>query len=279
MLWQKIRRFALEVYFFFTAPWVAKNCLGMIGLTAGLLVITFWWLKCYTHHGESVQVPSYVGMGFREAAKKARARDFSVAISDSLYVPGKPPGEVIDQHPKPESQVKEGRTIYFTVAKNNPDIIKLPGLDGGDDYDLYSRKLSRLGLKPRIAARVADARLEPNTIVEVIYRGDTITDRIRRGFQVEMGGTLDFVVSEKITLLVSIPDCVCQTYDAAKFLIQSSNLSIGNVIKDASLVDENNAYVYRQMPKYDPNDKMRVGEQIDLYLTRDRPAECGTGDQ
>jgi beta-lactam-binding protein with PASTA domain len=279
LIWQRLRRAALEVYFFFTAPWVLANCLGMAGALAGLLVITFWWLKCYTHHGESVQVPSYIGMGFREAAKKARARDFSVAVSDSIYQPGKPPGEVIDQNPKPESQVKEGRTIYFTIAKNNPDIIKLPDLAGGDDYDLYSRKLSRLGLKPRIAARVADPRLEPNTIIDVIYRGDTITDRLRRGFQVEMGGTVDFVVSEKVTLAVSIPDCVCQTLDAAKFLIQTSNLSVGTIIKDPSVDDENNAYVYRQSPVYDPNGKMRVGEQIDLYLTQQRPVDCGAGDQ
>ena len=226
-MWSKIRRFGVEIYCFFTAPFVAKNCLGMFALLGGLFMLTFWWLKCYTNHGESVQVPSYVGMGLRDAARKARSRNFSVAISDSLYVAGKPPGEVLAQNPKPESQVKEGRTIYFTVAKNNPDIIKLPELSGGDDYDLYSRKLSRIGLNPRIAARVADPRLEPNTIVAVIYRGDTITRQIARGYKVEMGGTIDFVVSEQVTMTVFIPDCVCQTYDAAKFLIQTSNLSVG----------------------------------------------------
>jgi beta-lactam-binding protein with PASTA domain len=278
-VWQRLRRAGLEVYAFFTTPWVLKNCLGIAGAIAGFIIMMFWWLRCYTNHGESVQVPSYVGMGIREATKKARSRDFVVAISDSIYVTGKPPGEVIDQNPKPQSQVKEGRTIYFTIAKNNPDIIKLPELAGGDDYDLYSRKLTRLGLKPRIAARVAHGKLEPNTIVAVIYRGDTITSRIRRGFQVEMGGTVDFVVSEKVTLNVSIPDCVCQTYDAARFLIQASNLNIGTIQKDASVVDEKNAYVWRQMPAYDPNGKMRVGEQIDLYLTKDRPEGCDGGDQ
>ncbi len=150
-IWLKIRRIGFELYCFFTAPLVVKNCLGMMGFLSGLFLLTFWWLKCYTNHGESLQVPSYVGMSFREAASKARSRDFQVMINDSLYVPGKPPGEVISQNPEPESRVKEDRTIYFTVAKNNPDIIKLPELAGSDDYDLYSRKCSRLGLKPRIA--------------------------------------------------------------------------------------------------------------------------------
>lgn len=274
-MWSRIRRFAVEIYCFFTAPFVVKNCLGMLGLLAGIFLLTFWWLKCYTNHGESVQVPSYVGMNLRDAARKARSRNFSVAISDSLYVPGKAPGEVLAQNPRAESRVKEGRTVYFTVAKNNPDIIKLPDLTGGDDYDLYSRKLTRLGLKPRIAARVADPRLAPNTIVAVIYRGDTITRQIARGVKVEMGGAVDFVVSEQVTLTVEIPDCVCQTLGAAKFLIQTSNLSVGSIIKDASVSDPESAYVWRQTPDFNPNETMRVGEQIDLYLTQEKPARCG----
>lgn len=276
-IWLRLRRFGVEAYAFLTAPFVVRNCLSMFALISGFLLLTFWWLKCYTNHGESMEVPDYVGMSFREAAKKARARDFSVSISDSLYVPGKAPGEITAQNPAAKSRVKEGRTIYFTVTKNNPDIIKLPDLAGSDDYDLYSRKLSRLGLKPRIAARKPDPRLEPNTIVAVLYRNDTITNLIRRGqITVEMGATIDFIVSEKITLNVSIPECVCQTYGAAKFLIQASNLSIGSVIKDGTVTDEQTAYVWRQSPKFDPNGTMRVGEQMDLYLTQQEPQGCKT---
>lgn len=273
-MWQRIRRFGVELYAFFTTPFVLKNCLGMGGMLFTLFLLTFWWLKCYTKHGESVQVPSYVGMSFREAARKARARDFGVAISDSMYVPGKPPGEIIAQDPKPESRVKEGRTIYFTVTKNNPDIIKLPELAGSDDYDLYSRKLSRLGLKPRIVARLPDPKLGPNVIVDVIYRGDTITRQIRYGAPVEMGSTIDFVVSEEVTMTVNIPDCVGQTLDAARFLIQTSELSVGAIIPDGTTTrDDKNAYVYRQSPKFDPNGIMRKGEQVDLYITANKPPD------
>jgi len=271
---QKLRRFALELYAFLTAPFVVKNCLGMLGLLTMILLSSLWWLKCYTNHGESMEVPSYVGMSVREASKKARSRDLNVAISDSIYVEGKAPGEIITQNPPAASRVKEGRTIYFTIAKNNPDIIKLPDLAGGDDYDIYSRKLNRMGLKPRISARVADPILAPNTIVAVIYRGDTITEKIRRGFPVEMGGIIDFVVSEKVLLRVSIPDCLCQTLGAAKFLIQTSNLGVGAIIDDGTVSSPETAYVWRQNPKYDPNDAMRVGEQIDLYITQEKPKAC-----
>ncbi len=273
-IWLKIRRLGFELYSFITTPLFVKNCLGLMAFFAGFFLLTFWFLKCYTNHGESLQVPDYVGMGFREAGKKAKSRDFEVVVNDSIYIPGRPPGEVLAQNPKPKSRVKEGRTIYFTVTKNNPDILKMPNLVGSDDYDLYSRKCSRLGLKPRILARVADAKLAPNTIVAVLYRGDTITEDIRYGYKVEMGATIDFVISEQVTLTVDIPDCVCQTYDAARFLISTSNLSIGAVIHDGTVFNEQSAYVWRQTPPFEATGTIRVGEQIDLYLTQDLPVGC-----
>lgn len=273
-IWLAIRQAGFEVYSFLTAPFVVRNCLGLIGFFSGLLLLTFWWLKCYTNHGESQEVPNFVGMGYRAASAMAMSSDFDVVVNDSIYVPGKPPGQVLAQNPTPGSRVKEGRTLYFTVAKNNPDIIKMPDLVGSDDYDLYSRKCVRLGLKPRVLARIADPKLSPNTIVAVLFQGDTITEEIRNGYRVAMGATIDFIVSEQVALTVEIPDCVCQTYDAARFLLSSSNLSVGAVIHDGTVVDQLTAYVWRQTPQFDPEGTMRVGEQIDLYLTQERPAGC-----
>lgn len=273
-IWLAIRQAGFEVYSFLTAPFVVRNCLGLIGFFSGLFLLTFWWLKCYTNHGESQEVPNFVGMGYRAASAMAMSSDFDVVVNDSIYVPGKPPGQVLAQNPTPGSRVKEGRTLYFTVAKNNPDIIKMPDLVGSDDYDLYSRKCIRLGLKPQVLARIADPKLSPNTIVAVLFQGDTITEEIRNGYRVAMGATIDFIVSEQVALTVEIPDCVCQTYDAARFLLSSSNLNVGAVIHDGTVVDQLTAYVWRQTPQFDPEGTMRVGEQVDLYLTQERPAGC-----
>lgn len=273
-MWQAIRRFGIELYCFFTAPVFVKNCLGMAGVLFGFFLLTFWWMKCYTNHGESMEVPNFREMNLREASKKAKARDFRVAITDSIFMPGKPPGEIISQNPEPGSRVKEERTIYFTVTKNNPDVVRLPDLAGGDDYDMYSRKVARLGVKPRITGRVNDPKVEPNTIIEVIFRGDTITDKLDQGISIEMGATLDFVVSEQVSLTVEIPDCVCMTYDAAKFLIQTSQLNLGSTVKDGTVTDPERAFVYRQSPRFSAGGSMRVGEQVDLYLTQNRPSGC-----
>jgi beta-lactam-binding protein with PASTA domain len=274
-LWLRLRRFGVEVYCFFTAPFVVRNCLSMIAIASGLLFLMLWWLKCYTNHGESVQVPNYIGMNLREAQRASRANDFNLEVSDSIYIPDKPPGQVLSQNPKANSHVKEGRTIYITVAKNNPDVVRLPDLAGGDDYELYSRKCVRLGLKPRILAHAPDPKLEPNTIMAVLYRGDTISrTRLATGFQVEVGGIVDFVVSESVNETVNVPECICKTYDEAKFLLTSANLNVGTVVPDATVEAPETAYVWKQNPKYSPNEIMRPGESVDLYLTQAKPQGC-----
>lgn len=274
-IWARLRRWGIELYCFFTAPFVVKNCLTILALSAGLLVLTMWWLKCYTHHGESIQVPTFTSMSLREAAKAARAKDLVIEVSDSVYIPEKPPGQVLSQNPKANSQVKKGRTIYVTVSKNNPDLVRLPDLAGGDDYEMYARKCVRLGLKPRIAAHVPDPKLSPNTIVAILYRGDTLSrTKIAAGLPIEVGAIVDFVVSESVDDTVNVPDCLCKTYDEAKFLLSSANLNIGTVIPDNTVTVPESAYVWKQTPKYSPNEVMKPGESVDLYITQSKPAGC-----
>lgn len=274
-IWEKLRRLGVELYAFFTAPFVVRNCLSMLGIVSAVLMLTFWGLKCFTHHGEKLEVPDFAGMPFRDAAKKARSKDFRVVISDSSYQQGKPPGVIIAQNPAAGSLVKDGRTIYFTITKSNPDIVRLPDLAGADDYDLYARKLSRMGLNPRIVSRVADPRFpEPNIIMAVLHNNDTITQKIKRGYTVTMGAIIDFVVSDQVSQTSHIPKCECETLGTAKFLIQSSKLNVGRIIPDGTVTDEETAYVYRQTPPYDENGIMRTGEQLDLYITQELPQKC-----
>lgn len=42
-------------------------------------------------------------------------------------------------------------------------------------------------------------KFEPDTIVQVLYRGDTITSKLPKGFTiVEMGSVINFVVSQEV---------------------------------------------------------------------------------
>jgi beta-lactam-binding protein with PASTA domain len=262
----------MEVYCFLTAPMVVKNCLGMLTFLGTFLLITTWWLQCYTQHGEQAEVPNFVGMTYKEAIRSPKARPFRLAIADSVFIEDKAPGEVISQQPKSKSAVKEDRTIYLTVVKSNPDLVPLPPLAGNDDYTIYSRQCNRLNIKTRISAKVPDDRLEPNTILEVIYKRDTITHLLGSQYKIEMGTVLDFVVTDKADSNLMVPDLVCLSLKEAKFILLSSGFSIGNLVKSASVTDESSAWVWKQFPL--PESPGAQDLTIDLYLTQELPSRC-----
>ncbi len=273
LLWGNIKYIANEIWLFLKSPIFLRNFLAWLGMMIALVFLINIALRFYTRHNESVQVQSYIGMTIEEATRRANDRSFRVVITDSIFIVDKAPGIVLDQDPKPLSRVKQRRRIYLTITKSTPDEVTLPELIGSYNYDQYTRKLRQLNIRFTVKERQFDAKLEENTILHFYYNDRKITDTdLRQGVKVPMGSTLEFVVTERSSGFVEIPDLVCKTYNAALFLISSNNLNIGNIFGDAS--DLNNAYVWKQTPAYSAGQTIRMGEQIDIYLTTERPAGC-----
>jgi len=273
LLWENIKNIAHEIWLFLKSPIFLKNFVAWILLMGGLFFLVNAMLNWYTRHNESVQVGNYIGMSVDEATRRARDRSFRVVITDSIYIVDKTPNTVLDQDPKPLSRVKQRRRIYLTVTKSTPDAVTLPGLVGSYNYDQYTRKLEQLNLRYRIRERQFSSKYEENTILHFYYNGQKITqDDLEDGVEVPMGSTLEFVVTERNTGYVPLPDLVCKTYEAAQFLISANNLAVGNIYGEVA--DINSAYVWRQEPTYEPGQNIRMGEQISIYLTQERPEGC-----
>jgi beta-lactam-binding protein with PASTA domain len=271
-----MKRWGREAFLFLTSFIFLKNLAGIFAFLVGFLFLTSWWMKCYTNHGESLQVHDYVDLDLEDAIRKAKSRSFSIVVSDSIFIPGKPANLVIGQNPAPLSRVKENRKIYLRVTKSLADMVTLPNLfDGSDDFHSYQTKLKRIEVGSKIVGRKYNSKLEENTILEVIYNNDTITNKLDDKYQVPKGAVVEFIVTEKGGGAVPIPNLICQKYDAARFVIGNFNLNIGTVVKDATVTDETSAYIYRQEPRYSTSGTVRVGEQIDIYLTQNRPDNCG----
>ncbi len=271
----KLKYYGKELFYFLKSGIFLKNFLGMIGTVVFFLVLTLWWMRCYTKHGESLQVHDYMGMLLEDAIEKAETRSFNLVVNDSVSRPDLQPGEIIDQKPEPLSRVKEDRTIYLQIVKTIPDMKRLPGLVGNYDYNHYSNKLARLGLNSKIKERVFDARLEANTILHFFFDGKKLTQEdIDKGVEVPDGSTLEFVVTEKGGVMVDSPNLVCMKYKEARFLLNNYNLSVGSIINDATVTNQDEAYVWKQLPLHSATQQVRIGGQYDVYLTQYRPDDC-----
>lgn len=273
-----LRRVGREIYYFVSSGIFLRNFGGVVATVSLFLVLTFWWINCYTKHGESLHIHDYVGMDLDDAIEKAGASSFEIVINDSTFIPGQKPNMILTQNPKPQSQVKKNRKVYVSVTKKVAELIALPNLRGGnDDYDNFSKKCKRKYIETEISKEVFSNKLDPYTILEVYYEGEEITDQLNDGFEIPKGSTVQCVITKRGGGTVPVPELVCKKYDEANFLVGNFNLNIGSIIKDNTVTNESTAYVWRQVPRYSPSGKMRVGEQIDIYLTQFKPKNCGGG--
>ncbi len=273
-----ITKIGREIYYFISSGIFLRNFGGIVAMVALFFVLSFTWMKCYTKHGESLHIQDYVGMDLEDAIDRAESSSFQIVVNDSTYKPKLKPNIVLTQSPKPLSQVKKNRKIYVSITKKVPELVELPNLTGGnDDYKNFERKCKRKDVEVRILKEVFSNKLEPNTILEVYYNDVEITDELKGGYEVPKGGEIQCVVTKRGGGAVPIPELVCKKYDEAIFLIGSFNLNIGSVIKDKTVTNESSAYIWRQEPRFSASGTMRVGEQINIYLTQYKPKNCGGG--
>lgn len=263
-----------EVWYFLKSPIFLRNFIGIMAMLTAAFLVTKWSLNWYTRHGESIQVPDYVGMDMRDAARKAEKQNFKLVAIDSFFDSSKRPNTIYQQEPKPMQRAKEGRTIYVSKYRAQADSVLLPSLvSAGYNYDQYTLKLRRLDVKASIKERVFDSKQEENSILHFYFNGRKITDELlRRGVKVPKGSSLEFVITERITNQVPLPDLICKRYDEASFLLSSSSLVLGRVIGGTG--NESSAYIYKQEPEYLPGQMIEKGSSISIYLTLTRPDGC-----
>lgn len=260
---------------FVLSPAFRRNALALAAVVAVLYLILVLSLRLFTHHGSSLQILDFTGMNVASAQAKARESKLELVITDSIFLVDETPGIILNQYPKPFSRIKKNRSVYVTINSSSPPPVILPGLVGAYDYGQYTRKLQRLGVKYRILEKRFDAKFEDNTILTVYFDGREISDNeLRQGFRVPKGSTLDFIVTERKSNQVSIPDLRCKTYNQAAFVLSSIGLEIGQIQGDVA--DYNTAYVYRQDPLPTNALVAGLGTRINLYLSDTLPDDCDT---
>jgi len=243
------------------------------------IFITKIWLNWYTNHGQALKVPDFIQMDFDEATRLADKNSFELVVSDSVFLLNQAPHRILVQDPPANFKVKEHRKIYVTVTKTVPDLVKVPNLlAGNDDYKQYSRKLERIGVAAKVVDRKYSIKLERNTILEIRFDGENITEKVGSGFKVPMGSTLEFVVTDRGGGMVEVPNLICKSYDAAKFLIKNYGLKVGNATVGAKVKNPEEAYVSKQNPAYRPGAKMDIGATIDVQIVGSLPKNCAGGD-
>ena len=250
-----------------------KNLGGAGAVLLFFFIMVNLWLKLYTHHGERYLVGDYTGMELIDAARMASAKTFEIVLIDSIFRLDMAPGIVLNQNPSPGTGVKRNRKIYLTVTASKPPMVNLPSLAGNYNFEAYERKLARIGVQAKILTKEYNETLEENTIIGVYYKDEKITEAdLGTGYAVPQGAAISFVITERFTGKVPIPNLICRTFATASFLLSSNKLILGDTLGDYEFLE--GAYVWRQEPAYLPNRQIPIGTKVDLFLQTELPAGC-----
>ncbi|MCG8411819.1 MAG: PASTA domain-containing protein [Bacteroidales bacterium] len=243
-----------------------KHLLLAIGVFLGLIAITFFILRIYTHHGRRLSVPDFSGLTLEETIKKAKANKLRIEIADSVYNNNLPKGTVIKQNPEPNFKVKKRRRIFITLNAMNPEQIRMPNI-----VDVSIRQaeaiLKNAGLEIGRLIHVPDIAV--NSVLKQKFEGKDIEE----GVLIPKGSKIDLVLGMGLShQKTQIPDLDRYTLSDAKKTILRAALNVGAVIYDESIAtaeDSLNAKIWRQYPSFKDNKKIRLGSTIDLWITVD----------
>lgn len=256
---------------------VIKHILMAAGTLFLLILLTLLWLRFYTNHGQKLVTPSFVGMDFKEAERLADRKSFQLINADSFFVVDKKGGEILNQNPKADAEVKSGRKIYVTTTKYTPDQVSVADLPilYGNDFNQKTVELGYRGIRGRVRGRKYDPG-EPNHILEVYYKNELIISGsvFKDEVMVNKGDELEFIVSDKETGEVLIPNLVCLSFSEAEFSAAGSKIEIGEITTSGSVSDRESAFVIKQDPPSDLISKMPMGGKINVTLATERPSSC-----
>lgn len=264
---EKTKTFANEAWLFVSSKIFLFNAGKIMGIVAGLLFLTFWGIKCFSRHGDSMQVGKYTERNVKEVIRDAESKGFEIIITDSLYKEGFPADLVLEQNPVPNSLVKEGRTIYLKITKAAGDLIQLPDIAGRDEIAFYLRNLEMLGVKAGKIDTVLDANLTDGTIKQVLVRGQDVTAILGGvpGVKVPQGSSVDFVISKRQSDEAEVPDLVGKTADECSLFLESVGLLLGTVTPDGTVTNQNTARVKKTEPA--AGTMLPKGSAVSIFTT------------
>ena len=266
-IWEKIKLFGKEAGYFLSSRVFLKEFGKMLLIIGGFMFLLFWMMKCYSRHGESVKVGTYVGKNVKEVIREAESDGFEIDITDSLYREGFAADLVLEQNPLPNARVKDGRTIYLKITKAAGDLVALPDIAGRDEIGFYTQNLSMLGIKVGIIDTVLNADLADGTITAVLVRGRDVTNDLQFGtVKVPQGSKVDFIISKRESDQTMVPSFDGLTADEYSLMLDASNLKMGTVHADPSVTNQNTAKVYKTIPMGGDSAKVKKGTVVDIYV-------------
>lgn len=240
-----------------------KNVLYAFAGVIILLLLAIIALNIFTRHGRTYPVPNLSGLTVEQAMEMVDRGDLRLEVADSVYIDTRTRGVIVDQNPKPNTEVKSKRRIFLTINAVIPVMVPMPNL-----IDLSNRqakaileqqglRIARLSYAPDIAA---------NSVLSQKIKGVTVM----AGTKVPRGSKVELVLGLGSNPQTGVPLLVGQSTEEAQSRIYESSLNVGEIKYDESVktyTDSLNAKVYNQYPGATSSPAYTFGSRVSIWLT------------
>jgi beta-lactam-binding protein with PASTA domain len=226
-------------------------------LSAVIIAFVLSMLKWYTHHGESVTVPTLIGLSPEQIGQLETIENFEVIVVDSVFDARQPKGTVIIQDPLPGSNVKRQRKIYLTTVALLPEQVSMPGLvdltlrQASATLETYDLILGGISYVPDIAA---------NAVLAQFYKGREITP----GTPILKGSVISLRVGQSMgNGRFQIPFLLGKTRAEAMQILDRYYLTPGEEVFEND-ADPETARVFSQSPDFARGLMVNAGQPVSL---------------
>ncbi len=180
----------MSIVKFLTSKTFFKHLAIALGIVVVLVFVLLKFLDIKTNHGEEIPVPDLSKMQVKIAQEKLEELGLELILLDTVdFRSDMPPYSIVEQDPKAENTVKNGRKIYVKVNAGEYDDVTLPALKG-KTFRQVSANIKSLGLKEgKISYK---PHLAKDEVLAVTQKGKTL----KAGDKVKKNSTLDFVLGD-----------------------------------------------------------------------------------
>lgn len=236
----------------------------LVFFTLFLIALLFglhYFMKFYTNHGQSIEVPDLRETNLQDVKKLLKKKKLKVAIEDSTYSAKLAPGSVVDQNPRPNSKVKKNRTIYLVINSSTPPPVKMPNLID-NSFRQAELKIQNLGLN--VGRKIYKPDVARDVVLAQQYKGKAI----RPNETILKGESIDLVLGDGFgNRIMAIPHLVGLSVVEAKITLGDSGLNVGKIIQNGTIGDLNSAIVVDQSPASGNGRTLTKGNSVDIYVS------------
>lgn len=251
---------------FFTSKHFIIQIVLLILFVVLFVYLSLLFIKMYTHHGKSCEVPDLSGLTEYEAGVVLSEKSLNYSIIDSAYVYEAIPGTVLSQQPRAGYEVKSGRTIYLVISSISPEKVALPMVVDVSLREARSR-LENAGL------RLGQVEYRPSEFLNLVLDKNLNGLPLPNDTMLSKGTPVNLVVGRGLSNeKTSVPNLLCMYLDEAIDSLYQVGLTPGVYLYDESVEnyeDSLRAMIWKQSPQHIDQNLIELGSSVDVWLTID----------